>query len=128
MKRKGLYPPGISLFRWHLMIFVFFALLVAYSLVAEITYPGNATVPFGVFRPVIIERLSLVMIMGASLVVHFIVQQSRTFLQSRTYLDHLNSINYLTGYDDEHLRLNTHENETEVMEEDFRAEKRKRHY
>ncbi len=60
-------------------------MLVAYSLVAGITYPGNATVPFGVFRPVIIERLSLVLIVGATLVVHFMIQQSRVFLQARAY-------------------------------------------
>jgi hypothetical protein len=126
MKRKGFYPPGNSLFKWHLIGFIFFVLLVAYSLVAGITYPGNATVPFGVFRPVIIERLSLVLIVGATLVVHFMIQQSRVFLQARAYREYQSSLNYMADDADDHLRLETQANNTESLDDDFRGEKRKR--
>ncbi len=83
MKQKGLFGQSEPFFRWHLMAFVGLALLVAYSIFAEITYVGNATVPFSVFRPIIIERLSLVLLLGMTLVIHFALRQSYALLQAR---------------------------------------------
>lgn len=123
-KRKGFY---LSLFQWHLAVFIAFALLVAYSLVATITYPGNAEIPFGVFRPVIIERLLLILIVGTTLLAHFTIQQFRVFLQSRRSWDCQSSTDYMPDTGDGYLWLETQDNNSELLDDDLRTDKRKRH-
>lgn len=123
MKQKGLFTQSEPFFRWHLIAFIGLVLLIAYSLVAEITYPGNATVPFSVFRPIIIERLSLMLILGITVVIHFALRQSYALLQARIDQEVFKRV---TGYEDEYQRLEINEDDSEAMQQ-FPGEKRKRH-
>jgi hypothetical protein len=123
MKRKGRSLQNMAALKWHLLAFILFTLLVAYSLLSEITYAGNATVPFAVFRPVIIERLSLLLLWGTLLLVHYGYHQLRSVQEQRAYRSHLNSINTLNH---DTRRLETPEaDEVAWYEDDDSGEKRK---
>lgn len=127
MKQKRFQPPRSSLLRWHLIGFTLLVLLATYSVVAEITYPGNADIPFAILRPLIMERLSLILLVGATVVVHFIVQQSYAYLRFRAYQDVQRSMMRLPDADDRPW-LEIQDGDAEVPDDSFRTEKRKRRY
>lgn len=75
MKRKSIAVPGRALFAGHVIAFISLTLLIVYSLIATLTYPGNAEVPFAVFRPFIIERLGWILLLGGLLLGHYAARQ-----------------------------------------------------
>jgi hypothetical protein len=118
MKRKTLQLRDTALFKWHMLAFIVFAILAAYSIIATITYPGNATVPFGVFRPFIIERVSLIIIWGILLLLHYGFHHIRAFQQIRDYRAHQELLSRITRHDDSRLRLDSSTENFEVIEDD----------
>jgi hypothetical protein len=118
MKRKTLQLRDTALFKWHMLAFIIFAIMVSYSIIATITYPGNATVPFAAFRPFIIERVSLIIIWGILLLLHYSFHHIRAIQQMRDYRAHQDLLSRITRQDDSRLRLDSQPENFEVIEDE----------
>jgi hypothetical protein len=117
-KRKALHLQDNRLFKWHMLAFIFFAILAAYSIIATITYPGNATVPFAVYRGFIIARVSMIIIWGFLLLAHYGLHQYRAMLEMRGYQAHQDLLSRITRHDDSRLRLETSGENFDVIDEE----------
>jgi hypothetical protein len=114
MKRKVHFFKG-TLFQYHLILFVVLVLAIVASTIATLNYPGNASVPFSVFRMFIIERLSWVMLLGLTVFIHFIIHQSRQFLKIRAYQNHLDSIQHIMKNPTDYSRLALQDAELDTL-------------
>lgn len=98
MKRKRFAIPDISILKWHAFFFVLFTVFLWMSVLATIEYPGNAEVPFEVFKPFLVERMGMNILWGVVLLTHFGARAVQDMLMQRTLrLDSPNLIDEAYG-------------------------------
>jgi len=123
MKRKGFTVPDISILKWHSFFFVLFSVFLWMSMLTMILHPSSANVPFAAFKPLLVERMSINVLWGVGLLVHFGVRALQEMLAQRTLrLDspHMLDVDYA-----ELLRRSGDDNVL-LMDENGRPLKRRR--
>ncbi len=120
MKRKH-FARRVPMLQLHTLVFVVCTIALLYSIIATITYPGNAGVSFGVLKPFIIGHISLIIAWAALLLAHFGLHHLRIYLQLRAMYPDLNAHD---AYAPERLR-DIDDPDVEFLAEDGH-EKRKR--
>ena len=83
-------PPGKSLLKLHLSLYVIATILLSYNVFVTLGYRGNADVPFAVFRPFIEQHLAVIMFWGLAVVGHVAVYQFRKLGYNRAQRQQIN--------------------------------------
>ena len=100
-KRKGSRRiSGEVVLKAHLVLYVVCMVMLGLSSLATFTYPGNADISFAVFRPMVINHITVAVLWGMIVLAHVVEQQVRGFLHRRAQRRHLNTI-----YTSNHKRL-----------------------
>lgn len=81
MKRKQ--AVSWSPLKIHALLFTIFVVIMGNTMLATFTYEGNASVPFENFNFFVIERITLMLLWGVVLLMHFGVHYIRSGWQTR---------------------------------------------